>query len=355
MMKKYTLQLSLFVCLLITTTNLRAQDANFSMFYNNPTYYNPGMTAIGNGFTFRTNARSLWTPIPSKFNTVSVSLEAEAVNKIGFGLQAYSDVAGEGSLRTTGANLAYMYRPLESKNALLQIGFSGGLVNKYIDWSKLTFSDQLDEVHGNVRESAFSNPNFRNVSYADFAAGLAFKFNRQKKKSGGLKRKITGTFGAGFHHLTQPKDAFLGDKERLPIKSVGHGTISFLIDNVIFSPAFIYERQNQFQTFTIGMNVIKKPFYAGIWFRNRSYLLLPRRYDSFIMSVGAHIPHKKLTTYRIGYSFDMTISRLKSASIGTHEISLIIDYDNRVLFQKMKNKKSLRNKYKCPEDFKGFD
>ena len=73
------------------------------------------------------------------------------------------------------------------------------------------------------------------------------------------------------------------------------------------------------------------------------------------MSVGAHIPHKKLTTYRIGYSFDMTISRLKSASIGTHEISLIIDYDNRVLFQKMKNKKSLRNKYKCPEDFKGFD
>ncbi|MES2588864.1 MAG: PorP/SprF family type IX secretion system membrane protein [Bacteroidota bacterium] len=345
----------LLVCLIFATGILNAQDANFSMFYNNPTYYNPGMTAIGNGFTFRANARSLWTPIPSKFNTVSVSLEAEAINKIGFGLQAYSDVGGEGHLRTTGANLSYMYRPLESKNALLQIGFSGGLVNKFVDWSQFTFSDQLDEVQGVVRESAFSEPNFRSVSYADFSAGAAFKFNTKKRKSGGMNRKMTGTLGAGFHHLTQPKDAFLGDKEKLPIKSVVHGNISFLIDKVIFSPAFIYERQNQFQTFTIGLNIVKKPFYAGLWLRNRTYAMLPKRYDSFIVSVGAHIPHKKLTNYRIGYSFDMTLSRLKSASIGTHEVSLIIDYDNRVLFQKIKNKKSLRNKYKCPEDFKGFD
>ena len=68
---------------LITSIEAFAQDPNFSMFYHNPTYYNPAMTAIGNGFTFRSNYRSLWTPIPSKFNTFSVAFEAEAVNKIG--------------------------------------------------------------------------------------------------------------------------------------------------------------------------------------------------------------------------------------------------------------------------------
>lgn len=341
--------------LVIDTKMVFAQDPNFSMFYNNPTYYNPGMVAIGNGLTFRAITRNLWTPIPSKFNTNSVSIEAEAINKIGFGINAYTDVAGEGFLRTTGGNFSYMYRPLESKNALLQIGFSGGIVNKYIDWSKLTFSDQLDAVFGEVRPSAFINPNFRTVTYADFASGIAFKFNSNKKRNRGAFKKITGTIGAGFHHLTQPKDAFLGDKERLPIKSVIHSNFNLLVNKVIFAPSVIFERQNQFQTFTLGLNVINKPFYAGIWFRNRTYLLSPTSFDSFIISVGAHIPSNNLTTYRIGYSFDMTISRLRSASIGTHEISFIIDYDSRVLFKNKEIKKRQRDKYKCPEDFKGFD
>jgi type IX secretion system PorP/SprF family membrane protein len=340
---------------IINASEIFAQDPNFSMFYNNPTYYNPGMVAIGNGFTFRAQTRNLWTPIPSKFNTHSVSFEAEAINKIGFGFQAYSDVAGEGLLRTSGANFSYMYRPLESKNALLQIGLSGGYVNKYLDWSKLTFSDQLDEVFGEVRPSAFIAPNFRTVSYADFAAGTAFKFNTRKKRTRGHFKKMTGTIGAGFHHLTQPKDAFLGDKEKLPIKSVVHASFNFLIDKVIFAPSAIFERQNRFQTFTIGMNVINKPFYAGIWFRNRTYLLTPQTFDSFIIAVGANIPSNNLTTYRIAYSFDITISRLKSASIGTHEVSFIIDYDGRLLFKNKEVKKRQRDKYKCPEDFKGFD
>lgn len=332
-----------------------AQDPNFSLFYNNPTYYNPAMTAIGNGFTFRTNMRSLWTPIPGKFNTYTVSLEAEAVNKIGFGLQAYSDVAGEGYLRTNGASFQYMYRPLETKNMLLQLGFTGAFINKYVDWSKFTFSDQLDEVFGKVRPSDFASPNFNSVSYADFGAGFAMKFNGKRKRNKGSYKKMTGTFGGAMHHLTRPKDAFLGDQEKLPMKLLAHGSMNFLIDRIILSPAFIYERQNQFQTFTLGINVINKPFFAGFWFRNRSYLMLPNSYDSFILSVGANIMQKKLTTYRLAYSFDMTVSRLRTASIGTHEISLVIDYDERLLFKKIRNQKRLREKYKCPEDFKGFD
>jgi type IX secretion system PorP/SprF family membrane protein len=343
-----------FICTL-SSNYTEAQDPNFSMFYNNPTYYNPAMVAIGNGFTFRANSRNLWTPIPSKFNTHSVSFEAEAINKIGFGLQAYSDVAGEGLLRTTGGNFSYMYRPIETKNALLQIGFSTGIVNKYIDWSKLQFSDQLDAVFGEVKPSAFLAPNFRTVTYADFSSGIAFKFNTRKKKTRGSFKKMTGTIGAGFHHLTQPRDAFLGDNVKLPIKSIVHSSFNMLINKVIFAPAAIFERQNQFQTFTIGMNIINKPLYAGFWFRNRTYLLNAQQFDSFIVAVGAHIPSSKLTTYRIGYTFDMTVSRLKSASIGSHEISFIIDYDSRILFKNRETSKRARDKYKCPEDFKGFD
>lgn len=337
------------------TVEVNAQDPNFSMFYNNPTYYNPGMVAIGNGFTFRANARNLWTPIPSKFNTFSVSFEGEAINKVGLGVQAYTDVAGEGFLRTTGTNFQYMYRPIESKNFLLQLGFSAGLVNKYLDWNKLVFSDQLDEVHGVVRESAFAAPNFRNVTYADFGTGFAMKFNGKQKRKRRLSKKTMATLGAGFHHLTSPKDAFLGENEKLPIKIVGHGSMNLLIEKMIFAPALIYERQKKFETFTLGINVINKPFFAGFWFRNQNYLMVPGKFDSFIVTVGTHLSPKNNVSYRIAYSFDMTVSRLRTSSIGTHEVSLIVDLDNKVLFQKIRNEKRRREKYKCPEDFKGFD
>lgn len=354
MEKKFTYSLLLGVLLCCSNFTF-GQDPNFSMFYNNPTYYNPGMVAIGNGFTIRANTRSLWTPIASKFNTFSASFEGEAINKVGIGVQAYTDLAGEGLMRTSGANFQYMYRPVETKNFLMQIGFSAGLVNKYIDWNKLVFSDQLDEVHGVVQPSAFQNPNFRTVSYADFGSGIALKFNGNQKKKRRFYSKSMGTLGAGFHHLTSPKDAFLGDGERLPIKIVGHGNLNILIGRLIFSPALIYERQKKFETFTIGINVINKPFFGGFWFRNQNYMFLPQNYDSFIVTFGTHLAGKNQTTYRIAYCFDMTISRLRTSSIGTHEVSFIIDMDNRVMFQKIRNQKKMREKYKCPEDFKGFD
>lgn len=346
----------LVICVWIGISSIAfSQDPNFSMFYNNPTYYNPGMLAISNGLTLRFSSRNLWTPIPSKFNTNSFTVEAEAINKIGLGLQGYTDVAGEGFLRTTGGNFQYMYRPIEAKNFLLQIGFSAGLVNKYIDWSKLTFSDQLDEVYGKVKPSAFSDPNFRSVSYADFASGFAFKFNRRQKRHRKFDHQMTGTFGAGFHHLTSPKDAFLGETERLPIKTVVHGNMNILVEKVIFSPSLIYERQNKFETFTLGVNIINRPFFAGFWFRNQNYLFSAQKYDSFILTTGVQLAPNRHTTYRIAYSFDITMSRLRTSSIGSHEISIIVDFDNRILFKNIRNQKRIREKYKCPEDFKGFD
>lgn len=354
-MKNFSKHIILLAAFVSIISDSFAQDPNFSMFYNNPSYYNPAMVAIGNGFTFRLNGRNLWTPIPSKFNTVSASIEAEAVNKIGLGLQAYSDVAGEGFLRTTGANFQYMYRPLESKNVLLQLGFSAGFVNKYIDWNKLTFSDQYDEVFGLVKESAFNSPNFRSVSYADFGSGFALRFNGKQKRNKRLFKKMNGTLGGSVHHLTTPKDAFLGVAERLPMKFVGHTSFNFLVSKVIFSPAIIYERQNKFETFTLGLNVVNKPFFAGFWFRNRNYLLSGNKFDSFIISTGVTFSPRQTVHYRFAYSFDMTVSRLRTSSIGTHEISIVIDYDNKLLFQKRQNAKKAREKYKCPEDFKVFE
>jgi hypothetical protein len=63
-------------------------------------------------------------------------------------------------------------------------------------------------------------------------------------------------------------------------------------------------------------------FTVGAWFRNS---------DAFILLLG--IQHKR---FRIGYSYDITVSRLTNQSGGSHEVSLGFTLpckDKKVLFR----------------------
>lgn len=328
------------------------QDPNFSQFYNNPVYYNPAMTAIGKGYTFRANARNLWAPIPGRFNTFSGAFEGEILSKLGIGVMGFSDVAGEGLLRTTGGYLSYSYRPVETKNFLMQFGVSGGLLNKYIDWSRLTFSDQYDEVQGQVNPTQFIAPNTNSVLYPDFSSGVSVRFNNSSRSKS--QKKFMATAGFAINHLNQPKDAFLSDKY-LPMKYVVHLNTSVLLGQYILSPAFIYEEQNEFQTFTIGTSMVNKPVSVGFWFRNRTYAMSGKSYDSFIFSAGTHLPLSKERTLRVTYSIDFTISRLRTSSFGSHELSLVYDLDDRYILKNYHAKKRKKRSYQCPADFNGWD
>ena len=334
-------------------TSAMAQDSNSSQFFNNPIYYNPAMTAINNGVTVRSNARSLWGPIPGRFNTFGASIEAQTVFKMGLGGNVYTDVAGEALLRTTGGYFTYSYRPIDTKNLSIQAGLGGGFVSKSIDWTKLTFSDQLDETLGNVRPSKFSAPGYTRVSYADFNTGIVARFNGSRLRSGQTLKQWSATLGVAAHHLSEPKDGLLGEKGTLPMRYVAHAYINLLINQVILSPGFVFEQQNQFQTTTIGFNTTNRPFTFGIWFRNRNAQLAYNRYDSFIFNFGFNLPSQKLSA-RVMYGFDMTVSRLKTSSYGSHEISIVFDFDKKVLFKGSVSKKASNRTFQCPKDFKGY-
>lgn len=331
-----------------------AQDPNFSQFYNNPVYYNSAMTGINNGMTFRVNARNLWGPIPGRFNTYSASLDAQTVYKMGLGINAYSDVAGEALLRTNAAYLSYSYRPIDTKNFILQAGVSAGFVSKSIDWSKLTFSDQLDETQGNVYQSAFNRPNFNSSNYADFGSGLVMRFNGKPRTQRSSFEQFTVTLGGSVHHLSRPKDAFLGEKEGLPMRFIGHLHSNLLFNNLILQPGVVFEQQNEFRTFSMGTNLVNRPFTFGIWVRNRTAKFSYKQFDSFIFTMGLNLPERPQMKWKVMYSFDVTISRLKTSSYGSHEVSLIFEFDDKVLFRGRMNSKNIRRRYQCPKDFSGY-
>lgn len=344
--------LTALTILIALTTKVNAQDPNFSQFYNNPVYYNPGMIALNNGYSVKVQARNLWAPVPGKFNTFSASFEAQVIPKLAFAVNAYTDVAGEALLRSSGGYMTYAYRPVETRNFMLQVGVNGGIVNKYIDWSKLRFSDNYHEVHGEVGTSQFIAPNYNSVVYADFGSGISMRFNHESRKRGAYK-KLMATVGFSALHLTQPKEGLIvGDA--LPMKFVGYLNTAILLNETIISPSIIYENQRTFQTATIGFSIIKRPLIIGIWLRNEGLFYRAYRFDSFIMNFGVNLPSQRKQTFKIMYSVDFTVSQLRSASFGSHEISLIYDWDDRYIFQKYRSKKSRMRRYQCPKDFMGI-
>jgi type IX secretion system PorP/SprF family membrane protein len=327
-------------------SQIKAQDPNFSQFFMNEVYYNPALTGINDGLRMGTSYRNLWGPIPSKFNTGSVFVDGAGVNKMGLGLLASMDVEGEGKLRTTAIAGNYSYRMLEARNFRLQLGIQGQYVRKQVDWSQLVFSDQMDEVFGNINSSSFIVPQMDITQYVDFGSGVALKFNAGGKTSG-QNKTMTGTFGLAVHHLAQPKDAFVGGGiGYLPRKLVVHFESKIISPSVIYAPAFIYEKQSNITTFQAGLNFSKLNMFAGVWFRNRSFTFSPRNYDSFIFNIGLSKKTKNNTKLRMGYSYDFTVSRLQTSSFGTHEISLVMEWTDKFLFQGRASRQAHRSKYR---------
>ena len=337
-----------FIILLFISGEIFSQDPNFSQFYNCPTYYNPGMNAIGNGLTVRLHNRIMWSPIPGRNNTYLASLEAEAIGRFSIGGFAFSDVGGEAYLRTNAGYLNCSFRSFETKKNIFQGGFAVGLVNKTIDKEKFVFSDQLDEVYGKTKVSAYNIPN-NSETYPDLNAGIVFR-HVDLKKIKGTYLKYMGTFGVSLNHITSPKDAFINDNFRLPQKRIIHGNLNFLLNHLVYTPSFIIEQQANFKTFTLGFNTITNLMTFGVWYRNQNATSNFKKYDSFIFLVGTAVKLKKVSYFKINYNFDMTVSRLKTASFGSHEISLVFHFDNRVLFEGSLKKKNNARMHKCPSE-----
>ncbi len=326
---------------------VEAQDPNFSQFFLNSIYYNPALTGINDGFRAGTSYRNLWSPIPSKFNTGTASFDAAGINKMGLGLLASMDVEGEGKLRTTCISGNYSYRVLEARNFRFQLGVNGQYVRKQVDWSQLVFSDQLDEVFGNVYSSSFITPSNEIAQYVDFGAGAALSFNAGIGE-GRNGKNMTGTVGVAIHHLAQPKDAFIGGGiGYLPRKFVLHGELKIVSPSFLYAPALIYERQSNMSTFQAGLNFSKVNMFAGVWFRNQNFAFSPQKYDSFIFNIGLTRKMEKTNTkVKMGYSYDFTVSRLKTSSFGTHEIALTFEWGDKVLFKKLAGRRAQKSKYR---------
>lgn len=307
-MKNCLFSASVLLLLLFAARSAFAQDPGFSQFYGNPVYLNPALA--GNKLCPRLtlNYRNQWPSIPASFVTYSVSYD-QYVDFLsgGVALLVVSDQAGDGMLTNNSFSGVYSYRLEASRSIVLNAGLQATYQQLSIDWDKFVFADQL--VNGGQTQEPV--PANLTRSFPDFSAGILAGYRE--------------SFYVGFaaHHLSQPDNGFYpGSGSRQLMKYTVHaGAIFNLLplsgfdDNrnvPSISPNILYQQQGDFRQLNTGMYLNLYPFVAGLWFRYNF-----DNSDAAIALLG--FEHNQ---FKIGYTYDYTVSRLSNATGGAHEVSV---------------------------------
>lgn len=313
-MKKNPVHIILFGFLLCTIVSVKAQDPGFSQFYGNPVYLNPALA--GNKLCPRLtlNYRNQWPSIPASFVTYSASYDQYVEFLHGaIAFQVVSDQAGDGILTNNSFSGVYAYRLELSREVVMNAALQATYQQLKLDWNKLIFANMLDPTYIGPPET---QPGSLTKSFPDFSTGFLL----------GYRESIYAGFAA--HHLTQPDNGFYpssGSKQQLKLTAHAGAIINLapndaFIDNKMmpsFSANLLYQQQGDFQQMNIGASFNIYPFVAGVWFRYNF-----DNPDAAIALLG--FEHRQ---YKIGYTYDYTVSKLTNATGGSHEVSLAWIFD----------------------------
>lgn len=314
-MKKSTLRVIVIAVLAIVgMQGVKAQDIGFSQFYANPLYLNPAMAGAKIAPSFSLTYRCQWPALVSAYSTVSLSYD-QYIDKLhgSIGAIVLSDRQGDhGALNTNFLGVMYAFRFNLTREVFMNIALQANLLNINLKWDLdyLHFPDQIDPAQGFVNQTSAQPPESTSKWLADFHAGIM-------------------VYGSGWYagiagqHLSRPDQGFYSE-DRIPIKLTAHAggminlapekrrTSSLGLGTPIISPNFIYQYQGTFHYFNYGLYLDWMPFLVGVWYRNGI-----ENSDAFIFLAGV-----QWDFFKVGYSYDVTVSKLANNTAGAHEVTL---------------------------------
>ncbi|MBQ9546729.1 MAG: PorP/SprF family type IX secretion system membrane protein [Bacteroidales bacterium] len=313
-MNKFLKRIMLACILIAAAQGVKGQDIGFSQFYSNPLYLNPAFAGSKVAPRISLNYRCQWPSLVSAFSTISASYDqyVDALHG-GIGAIVMADRQGDhGALGIYNLGVMYSFRFQVSRDIYVNAALQANLVDENLKWSEdnMRFPDQIDPVYGYLWTTSAQPPDKTNKIYMDFHAGV-------------LAYGEHWYGGVSASHLNRPDQGFYSE-DRIPLKLTAHAggminlsaeqrrTSSLGLGTPIISPNFIYQYQGTFHYFNYGLYLDWEPFLVGVWYRNGI-----ENSDAFIFMVGVQQDY-----FKVGYSYDVTVSKLANNTAGAHEISL---------------------------------
>jgi type IX secretion system PorP/SprF family membrane protein len=306
-----------------------AQDAHFTQSYANPLYLNPAFAGVSKCPKVNLNYRNQY-PGLSVYQTYSASYDQYVSNlNGGIGLLALRDEAGNGALSATEISAIYSYHLKASRKFTILSGFQATFRQRAINWDGLTFPDEIDPFYGFVKESSEIPPGQTTNSHFDVSVGFL-----------GYTKNFY--LGVALHHLTQPDESFFLTS-KLPMKITAHTGFTIplgrkrlnnSVQNFLL-PNIVTQFQGEFNQTTLSLSFNRSSISGGLGYRVSNFSAP----DAVVILLG-YTPEEG--AWSVGYSYDITVSRLTNDLGGAHEISLSYQLPCRV------SRKRVRA-IKCPK------
>lgn len=329
-----------FLCL-ISIKAASAQDYAFSQFWENRTYYNPALTGLNIGeLNGLLTYKKLWPKFPGNFSTVHFSLDMKTYNNYGFGLYAISSDEGGGFIKSNTVGLSYSWRGYlnKEKNIYFQLGIKGSYNDERLNFNKYIYSGNLHEIYGNIIPITSPSEINEKQNYWDFSTGVMIYLPWERH----YREFMHNYIGFSVNHFTRPKDYFIEEKSRIPIKLSLQWqsylrTSLYSLDrksSLYICPGLLFENQGEklmssssFNNFVVGTDITTDPIFGGIWYSSQLLNSSKENYKAVIFKLGLKFnSSNKTLEYRLAYSYDMSLGNLVKSTEGSHEISLNIVY-----------------------------
>jgi type IX secretion system PorP/SprF family membrane protein len=317
-----------FACIVFA----KAQDVHFSQYYLSPLSMNPANTGNYKGdYRFFGNYRSQWKEISKAYNTFSAGGDFNMYpqnQQVSGGLIFINDKSGGNLQINKILPSVAAHRKVAEFN--LHAGIQPGIVIKSIDFYAHSFPNQLNWNKGQFDNTLPNNEVdvSQRFTYFDLNAGFA-----ASRRFGQWEPDM----GLAFFHLNKPKESFLSNNNRLPVRQAYQLGLNYYLNATIVLHAYSqYGYTTKVSDWVSGINaeyiLSKGPFFtnsvfAGVMWRDG----FNRNADAGIATVGMNYSH-----YTVGLSYDITFSQLKTAveSKGAFEIAFIYRAKNTRLTKK---------------------
>jgi type IX secretion system PorP/SprF family membrane protein len=310
----------------------KAQDFHLSLYDSGPLFLNPAMTGVIDA-KFRVHAqyRNQWNSVAYKpYNTALISADMPK-GKWGFGIQIIEMRAGIGNYNVFQGMLSAAYTAPLDKNKFHQLAFGlqGGFTQKQVEYKLYTFDNQYTATNGGSFDTGLpTNEKFTRQSQIlpQLNAGILYFFSKQQSR-------LNPFIGVSGFNLTQPKETFFDQPNRLPMRIYAHGGVRVNLSELLYviPKVLVMSQGTAFeQTYA---------FDAGYYFKNDKFFLLAgftyRAKDASIVYAGF-----RKDNYILKFGYDFNTSSLKTASKtrGAFEIS----------FTYLAGKKNLKEVRNCP-------
>ena len=328
--------------LLSLSGQIFSQDVEMSQYFSAPLHLNPALAGISYGPRVTLNYRNQWSALGDGFNggyaTYMAGFDMH-LDKIraGVGVLFVGDQIMNNLYASYKASVIYSQQIKFNRKMAMKIGIQGTYIHTRIKWNELLWSDMINPYSGFYNNVDVRNPtNEQNpgstfTNTGEMGAGLLF---------------FTEKLYVGFavNNLLMHKESFSNTSDaRVPMRFAVHFGANLNVKhkkdmkyNIWVSPNVLFVNQGQaFQTgatFLTGISFV----YFGLGYRN-----VIRNSDAVIGYLGF-----RKGKFRVGYSYDYTISKLMNKTGGTHELSFTFNWtgeDNSL------NSKKNKGYVACPE------